>query len=340
MRMGRPSLAGALLLLGFGLPPLAPGRASAQEAHALIVVGIGGEERYRDRFHEWASTLHDALVERHGLAPERVTYLGERPDMDPERIDGGSRREDVMEAFGTLARTAGPEDRVMIVIIGHGTTAGSEAMINLPGPDVSATEVAGLLDALPTQRVALVNTASSSGPWVEALAGPNRTIITATRSAQERNETWFGRHFVEALAGDAADLDKDGAVSLFEAYEYARSEVARQYQEQGLLLTEHALLSDDGDRRGSAAPDVEAGEGRLARAFVLGWVGAPPGANLSDPVLRGLLQERAALNERIEALRSRRADMEPEAYDQALEELLIELALKDRDIRQRGGGAP
>ena len=124
-------------------------------------------------------------------------------------------------------------------------------------------DFARAFDAFPTQTVVFANTASASGGFIEPLSGPNRLILTATRSGRERNATAFGEFFVEALAAgaDDADVDKDGRVSLLEAYEYARGGVERMYEQEDRLLTEHALLDDDGDGVGSADPDPSAGGG-------------------------------------------------------------------------------
>ena len=77
----------------------------------------------------------------------------------------------------------------------------------------------------------------------------------------------------------------------------------------------------------------------VARSFALGRVASAAGVtNTDDPVLRGLLQELAEIERRLDALRARRNTMEAAEYDQQLEALLVELALKDQEIRRRGGG--
>ena len=53
---------------------------------------------------------------------------------------------------------------------------------------------------------------AGGGPFLSALSGPNRIVVTATKTAQERNETQFGGFFVEALRVEGSDLDKDGRV--------------------------------------------------------------------------------------------------------------------------------
>ena len=144
--------------------------------------------------------------------------------------------------------------------------------------------------------MAVVHTGSASGGFVAPLSGPNRIIVAATRTARERNATEFPGYFVEAVAGDGADLDKDGAVSLLEAFIYARQEVARHYEEENELLTEHAVLDDNGDGEGSRDAERRGQDGRLAATFRLGRparaVTADPEPH-DDPVLARLYGERA-----------------------------------------------
>lgn len=321
----------------------APRAVDAQETHVLVVAGLGGTQEYRNEFLGWSEALRRALVERRGIPAENVTVLGESPDRSPV-VSDRSTRANVLRELGELAGRVGPSDRVVVVLIGHGTAQGQEARFNLPGPDLGPGDFAGALAAFPTQTLALVHTGSASGGFVAPLSGENRILVTATRSVGERNATEFPRFFVEALDGNGADLDKDGGVSLLEAFRYASLETARFYDQEGEILTEHAVLDDDGDGTGSRDPGPEAPDGRLAAAFVLGSdrtgavTGAPDAAD--DPVLARLYEERTGIQERIDGLRDRRGEMGQEAYDEALEALLVELALKNREIRAReeGGG--
>ena len=331
--------------------------ASAQESHVLLVVGLGGQEEYREAFHRWATSIRDSSIEL-GVDPSNIMYLGERPEDHPGEMDGKSTREELEQAFSEMSRRAGGEDRILVVLIGHGTSQGEEVRFNLPGRDVSGEDVATLLEfAFPTQMVALVNTAPASGPFVEAISGPRRVVLTATRTARERNETRFGEYFAASLVGDGSDLDKDGRLSLLEVFEYTRSEVARFYEDQNLILTEHALLDDNGDGEGSSEPGSEAslaagsgaGDGRLARRFWIGDArrvaadavvvsGIPEG--ITDPELLLLYEERVALETQVAELRARKDEMEVEAYETELENILVDLALKTREIRAKAGGAP
>jgi hypothetical protein len=145
----------------------------------------------------------------------------------------------------------------------------------------------------------------------------------------------FGRFFVDAYAGQGADSDKNGAVSLLEAYTYAAREVDRWYKEQNRLVTEHAQLDDDGDGKGTPAPDGRTGDGMVAKLFLLG--GGAPAAVASNPALKALYDEKRELEGRIETLRGMKAKMDPATYDKELEKLLVELALKNQAIKKLEG---
>ena len=325
-----------LALLTLALSSVAVGALGAQTApgdtHVLIVTGVGGEKAYGDRFHEWALTLADALREKHGVSADNIVYLGENTTRAPNRIAGRSTKENVEKELTRLAQQARAADRVLIVLFGHGSSTGDESRFNLPGPDLTSADWAVQLDRLHTPTVAFVNAASASGDFVKALSGERRVVITATKSGFERNETRFGRFFVDAFSKDVADVDKDGRVSMLEAFDYTRREVARTYEEEGALLTEHAQLDDDGDGTGSAAPDGQAGDGSVARGFHLNSTAKLIAG--ADPRLRALYVEKQELESKIEALRRRKDAMPAAEYESQLETLLVQLAEKNQAIRE------
>jgi hypothetical protein len=327
------ALVSCALVVGLG----AATPAAAQQTWVVNVVGLGGAPEYTERFTDWARRIETALVDRWAVDPERITTLGE--DAALEGVDGESRRETIEATLARIGAEAGPADRVLLVLIGHGTFRNDQAALNLPGRDPSASDWNAMLAPLGDRPVGIVNVASSSGPFVEALSAPGRVIVTATRSGRERNETQFGEFFAEALEGDAADLDKDGALSLLEAFVFARSETARYYAEEGLLATEHAQIDDDGDGEATDLPTADTTDGPLAATFRFG--GRASGAAASDdPAVAALEAERAEIEARVVLLRQRRGEMGAEEYDAALEALLVELALKNREIAAaRGGGA-
>ena len=318
--------------------PTTASLAAQGRTHAVIVVGLGGAAEYRDSFHGEASRLYAALIERHGFADDDVTYLGEKVEVDPEMISLRATRANVLRVLGEIAQRSGPMDRVLVVLIGHGTSARGETQFNLPGPDLTPDDFQMGLMAFPTQSLALVHTGSASGAFVAPLSGPNRIVVAATRTERERNATEFGQFFVEAIAGNDADLDKDERISLLEAFVYARREVERYYEEQNELLTEHAVLDDNGDGEGSHDAGLAGPDGPLAATFHLGGISGTAAQAPDDPVLARLYEERGEIQRRIDGLRAVRDAMTEDAYLDAMEPLLVELALKNREIREREGG--
>ncbi len=359
--MNRKGLVLLSLMMATGLPI----SLSAEQNHVIVISGLGGAQEYRDRFYEWSIQLVDAAIDRHRIPADQVVFLAEQPDRDPDRIRARSTWENIQTAITEVAEHAAFDDLVLIVLIGHGSFSGSVSHFNLPGPDPTVVDFAVALNELRDQQVAFVNTATASGEFIAGLSGPKRTIITATKTARERNETKFGEFFVEAFAGrvmpevetptatnsvneiaidDVADANKDGRVSLLEAFDYTRRQVARVYEESGLLLTEHAMLDDNGDGYGSDEPDpLTAGaDGRIAQALFFTPSGRLTTAELEtdDPTLMGLYAERNAIEKRVLAHRTLRDGMDSEIYEQELERLLIDLALKNREIRNAEDEVP
>lgn len=334
---GRPPSCLSALCLAVCLASAVP--VGAQPAtHVLVVVGLSGDLENADRFHQWAVTLVDAARGRYGVPAESVIYLGEDPARDPSRISGKSTREGIASAIDRLAGRARPGDRVLIVLIGHGASATGDARFNLPGPDLTAADFARLLGRLAAQSVVFVNTASASGAFIPALAGRNRTVITATKTEGERNQTRFAEYFVDAFAGNAADADtdKDGRVSILEAFLWARARTADSYQRDGQLLTEHAVLDDDGDGKGTDAPGQPGHDGALARTvFLSGGSGARAASDSADPELRALVAERDALEAKVAELKAAKDATEPAKYERDLEQLLIDLARASRAVREK-----
>jgi len=302
-----------------------PAVACAQSTHLLIVVGLAGDPEHGELFKKWGTTLADTATQKLGVAKDRVTLL----------TDAAATRDGVVKAFGALA-AAEADDTVVIVLFGHGTYANKTAKFNLTGPDMTPQDFEPLLARLKSKRVVFVNTASASAPFVEALSGPGRVVVAATRTGGEMFATLFGGPFVEAFSNESADSDHDGKISILEAFDYARKTVAASYQREGLLPTEHAILDDNGDKEGSIEPGRETKDGQSAAVLAIGSLRQQ--ALPADEKVRALYAERSQIERRIEALKLLKSGMDPAKYESELEKLATELALKTRQIRAAEGG--
>ena len=307
---------------------LAAASAFADQRYALIVAGANGGPEYAQQYARWTDELSKMLAAQMKLEPANIITLSETP-----RPDGASTAANVRKAVSKLRAAAGREDLLLVVLIGHGTFDGADAKFNLVGPDLESAEWGELLGGI-AARVVVVNTTSASFPFIERLAGPRRVVITATDSAAQRFDTVFPEHFIKAFQQDTSDIDKNGRISIWEAFTAAASGVRRHYQQRGQLATERPLLDDNGDGIGKDALDP-AEDGALASRIYLDE--AVPGAAPTDPTLVRLLQRKTALESSVEELRIRRTFIPAAEYAQEFEKLMIELAQVSQEVKKRTG---
>jgi hypothetical protein len=310
-RRSRRSL--RFLLLAFVISVIPVSSAIGQQTHLLVITGSPGDEEHAQKFQKWAASFIEAAKKKDAVPDANITLLA-----DKQATKAG-----IEKAFADLAPRVKPSDAVLVLLIGHGSFNGTQAAFNHFGPDLTVDEWAKLLARIPAQRVAFVDTTSSSGAFLPAIAAPGRVVITATKTGGERNETLFPEYFVAAFDDPAADRDRNGHVSIAEAFEYAKAKVVQAVEQKGLLLTEHAVLDDGG---GGLASTLFLGTGRADAALA---------ADLSDPAMKKLVEEKDGIDQQIAALRSKKGAMDAAQYESQLEKLLTDLALKTKAIRDR-----
>jgi hypothetical protein len=301
-------------------------RAAAGDRYALIVTGANGEDSYGPQYGQWRQAASVALIEKLGFEPTHVMAL----------FDGGDSAHaatavNVRATIDALRAKLTRDDVLFVMLIGHGSFDGTEAKFNLVGPDLSSMQWSALLEPLPATVVVVDGTAASV-PFLEHLAAPRRIVITATDSVAQRFDTVFPEFFIKALTDPEADIDKNGRVSVWEAFAGASVGVKRYFTQRGQLATERALMDDNGDGQGREAGGEGADGSAAAHLYFDPDVaGAPP----TDEVLLGLLQKRASLEIDVEDLRQRRPLMTPAEYQAEFERLMTDVARVSRDIRRR-----
>jgi len=290
------------------------------ETFFVTVAGLGGEPDYEQRFTSAAADLDRTFKAAGASAGHVFTLAG-----------AAATREHVREALEQVAGQAKADDDLVLILIGHGSFDGSEYKLNLPGPDLSAPELAALCDRIASERQLIVNTTSASGGSIRALVRRGRAVIAATKSGTEKNATVFARYFVEALQDPTADLDKNETVSALEAFQYATAKTAGFYDSQQRLATEHAVFEDAGKPTAVRAASTDSGEGRLLAGLALVRLGTARGAAL-DPAKRGLLARKEELERRIDTLKYQRAAMAEDDYKSQLTEALVALAKVQEEL--------
>ena len=319
-----------LLLLSLLLLPLAKPAAEvavfndAGERRVMIIAGAGGEEEYTELFAEWAGELAGAFG---GNAAEMV-HITNKPE------DTGARK----TVESTLNKwVENPDVEIWILLVGHGTFDGKVAKFNLVGNDASDADFKHWLKPHRGPLV-FINTSSCSAPFIRSLSGPNRVVATATKSGYEQNFCRFGGYMAAALGHAEADLDKDGAVSVLEAFLIASRQAGEFYRENDRLVSENALLDDNGDGMGTPADwfrgvrtqkkakGKSSADGKLSR---LVFPVIPPAEKDIPAPLR---KKRLTTEAKIETLRSLKKTLEAEIYYRDIEKLFLELAALNDEI--------
>jgi hypothetical protein len=284
----------------------------------VLIIGASGADEYGSEFLRSVEALKGTAES----AMARITVVGE---------ETGAEKSDRQLVADVLQHEAKVESEVLwIVLVGHGTFDGEEAKFNLRGPDVSAQDLSEWLKPCEQPQV-VVNCSSASAPFMNKLAAPGRVVVTATKSGYQYNFARFGRFFAEAIGDPAADLDKDEQTSLLEAFLLASSRVTEFYDGQGRLATEHSLIDDNGDGRGTPATwfrgirvirQPKEGQADGFRANQLCLIRSEAEAKLT-PEQR---DQRDRLEGQLEALRQHKSQLPESNYYGQLEEILLQLA--------------
>lgn len=302
----------------------------------LVVVGAPGKPEFATTFAAQA-----AAWERSGNeAGFEVLMIGRSNEHDhqeqmPEPVVSTSDSERFIESLGKIAEMQPTE--LWIILVGHGTFDGRQAKFNLAGPDLSGLELKEWLAQFTSDvPIVIINTASASGGMLRELTGKNRIVITATKSGAETNLTRFGEYMARAVTAREADLDKDQHVSLLEAFLSAARQTQDFYDTDSRLATEHPLLEDNGDGRGTSAswfqgirvvgrsPDGTEPDGPLAHQVFLFPRPMSPVETVETA------SQRRKIELEIERLIRHKGDWPEDEYYRRLEELFVNLARLNR----------
>jgi hypothetical protein len=289
----------------------------ARADSVIVVVSAGGTPEYTSTFAEWAAHWQKAAAAAHA----QTTMLG----LDAAQTNV---RETLREALAKEAATSA--EPLWLVLLGHGTWDGQSGKFNVAGDDVSIADLHEWLAPIHRPLV-LVAGFSASGAFLKPLAGRDRIIVTATRAGSEENFARFGGFFSAAIGDPGADLDKDGEVSVLEAWLIAARKVVAFYKQEGRLATEHSLLDDNGDGLGTPPEWFEG-----MRAVKKPKAGAADGLRARQIHLVHSAQESAlppetrakrdALEQEVARLREQKAELPENEYYAQLEKLMLQLA--------------
>jgi hypothetical protein len=302
---------------------------------AILVGGASGDPDLQRQFLEQLNELYTLLSEKLGFNNDRIFVLFEDVSNAPGHLRFRATRENLEATCGQIARSSKGEDLLFVFITGHGSYDGHTYKLNLVGPDPTAEEFAGWLGNIRANQMILINTTSCSGASLAALAQKGRIVVTATKSGNERNQTHFGPYFIEAFKNNAGDQDKNGRVSILEAFKYASQKIEEFYTKAGSLQTEHPVFNDSGDHEAYTLADSGSGAGAVIANTYLNSGLSFAGVHDLNTEEKGLLAEAQVIEAQIDALKREKARLSSADYESKLEALLIRLAQIHAKLRNR-----
>ncbi len=322
-----PGLPAAALATAFMLSVCAVFTPLRAAQDVVIVKGEAGDANYLAEIDStaqlWRGTAEKAGHTVHIIEPGEA---------------GGSQLERLR---AHLSKVPSPtEEPLWIVLAGHGNAQGKAPKFALTGPDLAADDLSSMLSLVKRPAIVVAGFACS-GAFIGPVSGPDRVLVSATRSGREDNWVRFPRLFAEAIGSLDADMDADGEVSVFEAWLHASRAVASYYRQEGRMLTEHSVLSEPGaakpleysafETKTKEPPNVIVQ--REAAPFASRW------ALASNPLEAALSPEARTQRQRLETelvfLRKSKAALAPGEYQAQLESLLLRIGALYAPVRER-----
>jgi hypothetical protein len=304
----------------------------------VLVVGSGGTPEYSAEFSKWAARWTEASKNAQaetvviGLDAGSTTPVTSIASAASPRATSSSTTDaDALSSGIQKFATIETSEPLWLVYLGHGTFDGRKASLNLRGPDVTEERLSELLKESKRPVVGIF-CCSCSSPFVNALSGPNRIIISATKDGNQIQYSRFGDAFSTAIGSLDADINRDGQVSLLEAWLFASRRTSEFYKTEGRLATEHSLLDDNGDQKGTRAENFEGLrlKPNIKNAAEMdGKLSARWSFVRSDDERKLTPEQRKTrddLESQLEALREQKDSMDEAVYLFRLEEILRPLA--------------
>ncbi len=226
---------------------------------ALIICGHPGDAEHQALFADAVTNLRRGLTENFDFAEDQISVMfGVDPEA-PQTFNfptaGPATSEALSAAVAELRRILRPEDALWVIVLGHSHFDGRMVSINLPGPDVHQEDFGRLFRDLPSREQVFWLSFPASGYCLKPLAARGRVVISATEADLEVNATLMAFALAEELLPTAehpaADVDQDGLLTLRDLYLAVARNTVQRYLAEMLIVTEHALLDDNGDGRGT-----------------------------------------------------------------------------------------
>ncbi|MHC5055654.1 MAG: hypothetical protein ACYTKD_13170 [Planctomycetota bacterium] len=175
---------GAVAVLLAALAASARAGEAEPGAHAVIVTGLPGSPVYARRFRDWATRFRAHLVGAAGVPGANVTVLAGDKGFHEPFVKGEATRESLLAAVSAAAAGAGPDDQLVLILIGHGVVTARPPTFVVRGRDPDAEEIADALDPARARNQVVLNLSASAGASLRYMA--KRGASTSRRTPRGR----------------------------------------------------------------------------------------------------------------------------------------------------------
>lgn len=236
------------------------GYAAEPTPRIWIFNGLPGDDEHHQFFEKNLADIRKSLVVHFKIPPQNISVL-----YGPKEAgyDGAATRQNILSefekivAYGKSASTS----PVWIIFQGHANRIPGDANLNLPGPDLSATDIARALKDFPAETpLVILATTTAASDFLRALSAPGRIIISATEQLDPISETDFPEALAAILAEKGTDVDNNNDISALEIFRACQERVLKIYESGGFMVREHAQLDGNGDGKGTQRPAPEDAE--------------------------------------------------------------------------------
>ena len=220
--------------------------------YAVIVSGINKESKEQQAKDNAITNLRNFLLNNARVKPDRLSILVsyDSPIQKGSRL---STAENLRKQMNILAAAVRPTDRFIFYYVGQANIVAGKLRFNLPGKDITHEQLATWTKGIKASSMLIVLDCPGAGLAVKTLTGKDRVIIGACTD-EERYSTQFSKFFIPALADPQSDTNRDGKVSVLEAFTSAARQIDDWYRSHKLLQTETPILEDNTDGVGSLQP--------------------------------------------------------------------------------------
>ena len=234
----------------------------AARRFAVIICGHPGDVDHVEMFQGSVDKIRMGLAAHYQFAPENIhVFIGDEESKKAEEEQPAvassatpATKEIIAFELQSLKTQITENDSLFVIVIGHTHFENNLAWLNLHGPDLQQKEFAAMFEGIGAKKQIFFITNPCSGYYIRPLSRPGRTIITATESDLEVNETLCPHVLADMLSAAPLaewDQDSDKHLSLFEFYIALCRGVADRYLDETLIATEHPQLDDNADGKGS-----------------------------------------------------------------------------------------